>query len=365
MRVIRVIGALLLVGIISFCGPQKSDQRTPSRKKSKKGPSLNVKLDKPSPVSYGDTIQLTFSFSDTSAQDVTYNITQIDGSFALETKSKTISIPTSQLGGGSIRMKCEAILSNGLKSSRYKELDILAPEKPRSWELKVLKKYHHDRESFTQGLEVVDGVLYEGTGNYGGTRLRKLEIETGKVLQEMPLEDDIFGEGITVFNDKLYQLTYKSSRAFVYDAATLEREREHAFDFHTGEGWGLTHNDSVLIASDGSPFLYFLNPANFSELKRIKVFDNLGEIELLNELEYRNGALYANIYTSAEILIIDPKTGLVTDRIVARGIVDQADATRNMDVLNGIAFNPKTGNMLVTGKYWSKLYEVQMVPVTN
>ncbi len=365
MRVIRVIGALLLVGIISFCGPQKNEQRTPSPKKSKKGPSLKVRLDKPSPVGFGDTIQLSFSFNDTAAQDVSYSITQIDGSYAQETKSNSIAVPTTMLGGGNIRLKCEAVFSNGLKSSRYKELEILAPEKPRAWELKVLKKYPHDRESFTQGLEVEDGVLYEGTGNYGGTRLRKLEIESGKVLQEMPLEDDIFGEGITIFDDKLYQLTYKSSRAFVYDVETLERQSEHSFNFHTGEGWGLTHNDSVLIASDGSPNLYFLDPASFSELKRLKVFDNLGEVELLNELEYRNGSIYANIYTSAEIVIIDPKTGMVTDRIVARGIVDQADATRNMDVLNGIAFHPKTGNMLVTGKYWSKLYEVQLVPASN
>jgi glutaminyl-peptide cyclotransferase len=206
------------------------------------------------------------------------------------------------------------------------------------------------------------GFLYEGTGNYRESRIRKMELSTGNVLMERPMSDDVFGEGITIFGDKVYQLTYKGSRGFVYDLATFDPIDEFTYNTYTTEGWGLTHNDTALIASDGSAILYFFDPATIKETARLRVFNQRGEVSRLNELEYHDGIIYANIYTTAEIVAIDAGTGRVVGEYSVRGLIDRSEITTDMDVLNGIAINPLTGNFLITGKYWPKIYEVRPVP---
>jgi glutamine cyclotransferase len=292
-------------------------------------------------------------------------VTQPNSLFSISTNQSDFDIPTQSIGGGNIRLKFEATYSDGSKRSRYKEFLVLAAEKPKAYDLTVVRKYPHDPTSFTQGFLIYNNYLYEGTGTIGESRLRKMDLASGEVLQQQENEKEIFGEGITIFNDKIYQLTYKSGRAFIYDLNTFEPIEEYSFRSHTGEGWGLTNNDTALIASDGSAFLYFLSPNDFSEMKRLTVFDNQGEVENLNELEYYNGKIYANLYTTAQLVAIDPNSGQVTDTYLARGIVTQDDVTDNMDVLNGVTFNPGTGNMLITGKYWSKIYEVTPVAAKN
>lgn len=367
-RILRNTIALVVIALVVVnCG---GSENIPNRNTNRSSvgdnkPQLRIKLDKKSPVKFGESIHVSLEPTDSSLTIQSVKITQSNTPFSMVVDQADFDISTQEMGGGNIRLKFEATYSDGSTGSRYKEFLVLAAEKPNAYELSVVRKYPHDPTSFTQGFLIYDNFLYEGTGTTGESRLRKIDLATGKVLQQQENEKEIFGEGITIFDDKVYQLTYKSGRAFVYDLNSFEPIEEYSFRSHTGEGWGLTHNDTALIASDGSPYLYFLSTNDFSEMKRLTVFDNQGEVENLNELEYYNGKIYANLYTTAQLVAIDPSTGQVTDTYLARGIVTQDDVTDNMDVLNGVTFNPGTGNMLITGKYWSKIYEVTPVPAKN
>jgi glutaminyl-peptide cyclotransferase len=324
---------------------------------------LKLEMSKNGAYFFGDTIEIDVRTVEENVSVVSINVDdhQLGRDFGSFEGGK-IKLPTLLTGGGELRLRLIAQLSDSSESTRYKEIRVLAKKSPNQWKFETVQKYPHDKTSFTQGLLIHEGKLYEGTGNYGETRIRKLDLSTGRVLQERELESDIFGEGITIFEDKLYQLTYKSSKAFVYDLESLQLLSEASFFFETGEGWGLTHNDTSLIASDGSENLYFLDPAGFGELKRVRVFNDRGVIRNINEMEYRDGVIYANIYTQFIVVAIDAKTGEVLDQYDAREILRPEDQTRGMDVLNGIAINPANDNLLLTGKYWSKIYEVR--PVT-
>lgn len=362
----RIFIGFLLLGLVA-CTACENDSPTPRTVKrpglNKSQPPIRIKTDKTGNLLYGDTINLQFSSIDTSLIIDKIKLSSTDNpAFKLESDQLTIALSTADIGGGEQRVKVEASFSNGQKTTRYKEFKILSETPPRKWQFEVIRKYPHDPTSFTQGFLVHEGFIYEGTGNYGETKLRKVDLSSGKILKEKQLEQDIFGEGITIFNDKIFQLTYKSSKGFVYDLETFEREGDFIYNTHTSEGWGLTSNDSALIASDGSAYIFFLNPNDMSELGRIKVFNDQGEIGNINELEYRDGIIYANIYTTAVIIAIDANTGRVVDEYVASGIVSASEATSDMDVLNGIAFNPLNGNFLLTGKYWSRIYEARPIP---
>lgn len=362
----RVFFGCLIFGLLAItaCEDDNAQRRTVNRPGLiKSQPPIRIKTDKKGILIYGDTVSLQISSIDTSLQISRVNLSSTDNpAFAMESENLLISLPTSQLGGGEQRVKVDVEFANGQKSTRYKEFKILSETPPRKWNFEVIRKYPHDPTSFTQGFLVHEGFIYEGTGNYGETKIRKLDLVSGKVLKEKELEQDIFGEGITIFNDKIYQLTYKSSKGFVYDLNTFEREGDFIYNTFTSEGWGLTSNDSSLIASDGSAYIFYLNPTDMSEVRRIKVFNDKGEINNINELEYRDGVIYANIYTTAAIIAIDAESGRVIDEYLASGIVSPSEASSDMDVLNGIAFNPLNGNFLLTGKYWSRIYEVSPIP---
>jgi glutamine cyclotransferase len=279
--------------------------------------------------------------------------------------STDFKVSSKPLGGGDLRLKFKATYSDGKSATRYKEVVIRPKGVAADWKFEVVKKYPHDVSAYTQGFLVHEGYIYEGTGNYGESKLRKLDLTTGEVVQEKNLSEDIFGEGITIINDKIYQVSYKSGRGFIYDLESFNQLEEFTYYTQTSEGWGLTHNDTSLILSDGSSTLYFLNPKTRQVTKRLNVFDENGNVTRLNELEYTDGRIYANIYTEPYIVELDASTGQVLNRYTAKGIVDQTEANSNMDVLNGIAIHPMTGNLLVTGKYWSKIYEVRPVPLQD
>jgi len=327
------------------------------------GPTFRIRLMNAQGLAPGDT--LLFEVKPDKVED---RISKIevggvdDAKPFFETEKSTFSIPSNLIGGGEVRLKFTARFESGERSTRYKEARILASDEPNRFRFEVVAKYPHDVSAYTQGFLVHKGFVYEGTGNYGESRLRRVDLTTGNVLMEKPLDNDIFGEGITIYGDKLFQLTYKSGRGFVYDAEDFSKIDEFVYNTKTGEGWGLTHNDTCLIMSDGSSFLYFLDPDNFEIRKRLNVYDHNGNLNNLNELEYRDGVIYANVYTQPFILAIDASSGRVTDVYVASGIVDRSEANSEMDVLNGIAINPATGNLLLTGKYWSRIYEVRSVP---
>ncbi|MCA1762502.1 MAG: glutaminyl-peptide cyclotransferase [Flavobacteriales bacterium] len=360
---VRYTAIIILVLVLHSCGDGDNIREVNRGILGGSSPSLRVVMDGDKTVAFGDTIRMSVAPVDPDLVVESLELSFPDNpGLSIAATDSLVVIDTRELGGGKQRIKFSASFTNGETSNRYKEIDVLSPTPPKQWNFEVIRKYPHDPKSFTQGLLIHNGYLYEGTGNYNETRIRKTDLVSGKVHMEKEMDGDIFGEGITIYNDKVYQLTYKSSRGFVYNLDDFDLIDEHVYNTFTTEGWGLTHNDTALIASDGSSFIYFLSPDDFSELGRRKVFDHNGDVGGLNELEYIDGKIYANVYTTAKIVAFDPATGMVSDEYSAAGMVDRADATRNMDVLNGIAINPQNGNLLVTGKYWSKIYEVKPIP---
>lgn len=221
---------------------------------------------------------------------------------------------------------------------------------------KVVKTYPHDPNAFTQGLIFLDGFLYEGTGLNGRSGLRKVNLETGKVLQQKPIEEQYFGEGITDWGNELVQITWQNGVGFVYDRATFQRKKQFKYG---GEGWGITHDSTRLIMSDGSPVLRFLDPVTQAETGRIVVLDGRRPIANLNELEYVNGEIWANVWQTFRIARISPQTGQVLGWIDFSGIMKEST---DVDVMNGIAYDAKRDRLFVTGKLWPKIFEVKIVP---
>ena len=221
----------------------------------------------------------------------------------------------------------------------------------------VVNAYPHDSNAFTQGLVFENGVLYESTGLYGQSTLRRVELETGRILQSYTLPNQFFGEGITIFGDKIIQLTWQSNKGFVYDKFSFDLLQE--FSYST-EGWGITHDGSQLIMSDGTATLYFLDPETFEIVEQVDVYDT-GPVTKLNELEYIKGEVYANIWKEEKIAIINPQTGQVRAWIDLGGIQDLENQNTG-NVLNGIAYNAKEDRLFVTGKKWPKLFEIKLNP---
>jgi len=226
---------------------------------------------------------------------------------------------------------------------------------PVNYTYEVINVYPHDPNAFTQGLIIVEGVMFESTGLKGSSTLRRVDLETGNVLQNYALLEEFFGEGITVFDDKIIQLTYQQGIGFIYDKWSFDLLGE--FNYST-EGWGITTDGTQLIMSDGSAYLYFLDPETFEVIGRIEVWDD-GPVERINELEYINGEVYANIWLTDRIAIINPNTGQVTGWIDLTGIYTSETINSN-NVLNGIAYDTEGERLFVTGKRWSKLFQIEL-----
>ncbi len=222
----------------------------------------------------------------------------------------------------------------------------------------VVRTFPHDRDAFTQGLQYVDGFLYEGTGLNGRSSIRKVKLETGEVLQRRDTPPEYFGEGITVWQSHLYQLTWQSGVAFVYDLRTFSPRRTFSY---AGEGWGLTHDGTSLIMSDGSDALRFLDPGSFQERRRVRVTAAGGDVRELNELEHVKGEILANVWMSDRIARIDPRSGRVTAWIDLAGLLPPRERA-TVDVLNGIAYDPAGDRLFVTGKLWPRVFEIRLVP---
>jgi glutamine cyclotransferase len=223
----------------------------------------------------------------------------------------------------------------------------------------VLNVFPHDPQAFTQGLIYHEGYLYESTGLYGESSLRQVQLETGEVLRKIDLSEEYFAEGLALYEDRLFQLTWHERTGFIYgldDFSLLDQ-----FDYQT-EGWGLTHDGEHLIMSDGTNNLYFLDPNTLQITETIEVTFVGEEIVRLNELEYIRGEIYANIWQTDKIVRIDPTTGEVLGWIDLRGILPEELRTSETDVLNGIAYDPESGRLFVTGKLWPELYEIRLLP---
>jgi glutamine cyclotransferase len=222
----------------------------------------------------------------------------------------------------------------------------------------VVRTYPHDPRAFTQGLQYLDGVLYEGTGNLGESSIRKVKLETGEVLQKRDLAKEHFGEGIVVLKSELFQLTWQSRLGFVYDRDTFAPKRTFRY---AGEGWGLTHDGTTLIMSDGTDVLRFVDPATFKVRRTLKVTASGQPLRQLNELEYVKGEIFANVWMTDTVVRIDLKSGRVIGVIDLPNLLTPAERART-DVLNGIAFDAAGDRLFVTGKWWPKLFEIRLRP---
>ena len=235
---------------------------------------------------------------------------------------------------------------------------------PASMSYNIVNVYPHDPAAFTEGLEFKDGYLYESTGQYGSSDIRKVDLKTGKVLASNNMEPEYFGEGLTILNGKIYQLTYREGKGFVYDLKTLKKER--SFTFNTAEGWGMTNNGTYLIFDDGTNVLHYIDPNTFKEVKKLTVTDEHGPANEINEPEMIHGFIYANQWQTDNLLKIDTLTG----RVVARadlsnlrqigGIPAPSGRKNAPDVLNGIAYDSVGNRIFITGKNWPKLFEIRL-----
>ncbi|HUV00519.1 MAG TPA: glutaminyl-peptide cyclotransferase [Bacteroidales bacterium] len=235
---------------------------------------------------------------------------------------------------------------------------IYSDRTPKRVGFKVVHTYPHDRDAFTQGLFFQNGFLYEGTGQETGSSLREVELESGKILRQLNLESSVFGEGITLYRDRIFQVTWQNKVGFVYDRATFRLINKV---YYQTQGWGLTTMDDRIVMSDGSNVLYFIEPESFTIVSRIEAYDNEKKIDQLNELEYINGEIWANIWMSDLIARIDPATGAVNSYVDLAAIFPEANRQEvNADVLNGIAYDALNNRIFVTGKRWPKLFEIRI-----
>ncbi|RZW25470.1 MAG: glutaminyl-peptide cyclotransferase [Desulfobulbaceae bacterium] len=238
----------------------------------------------------------------------------------------------------------------------------LPSEIPRLLDYEVVREFPHDPEAYTQGLAYDRGTVYEGTGLYGKSSLRQIDLSTGRVERRYKHEKEIFGEGITVFHDRIYQLSWQNNLIFAFRKDDFSLHRTWPFD---KEGWGVTHDGEHLIVSDGSSLLYFLEPTTMEENHVIEVYDHTGPVQMLNELEFVKGRIYANIYRQDRIAIINPEDGAVTAYLDLSRLVTQVRNNKKTGVLNGVMHDPDNDRLFVTGKLWPSIFEIKIVPLVS
>jgi len=283
----------------------------------------------------------------------------VDGTKILVNNNKIrFTLPT--LGNKVLTAK---ITYEGETVNINKNLKVLSDKVPEIYTYTVINEYPHDTKAYTQGLEFHNDTLYESTGKNGQSFLRKLNFKTGEVYKQIDLDESYFGEGITILNDKIYQLTWKGGLGFIYDVNTFKKLDNFQYG-KSREGWGLTNDSSKIFKSDGSEKIWFLNPNTMTEYGYIETVTNSSIFNSANELEYVDGKIYANVYQRPSVMIIDSKTGAIEGVINFSGLSDMITKTENWDkvnyVLNGIAYHPERKTFFVTGKFWDKMFEVQI-----
>ena len=270
-----------------------------------------------------------------------------------------------QLAQSSAALKTSAPISSveAQQTTEESQPQLSAPVRVTTYQYEVVNTYPHDGAAFTQGLVYHQGQLYESTGLQGQSSLRRVELETGRVLRKTDIPQQYFGEGLALFDNKFIQLTWISGVAFQYDFNSFEQVNTFRYP---GEGWGITNDDQQLIMSDGTADIRFLDPTNFQEKRRVTVTDRGRTINRLNELEYIKGEIWANVWYTDRIVRIQPSTGYVIGWIDLAGLLSPADAQGKSDnVLNGIAYDAERNRIFVTGKLWPKLFEIRVVERKN
>lgn len=352
----------VMIFAVSCNGSVKSDNNTSAANETPKELSANlVNIEEPddgAKYTSGDKIILKLSLRGNITPDSVRVF--FDGESLATIKAVDIEYPidTKPSRLGRIPLKIMAYEGNKRPQVITHFITIFSDIKPDLYSYRVINMYPHDINAYTQGLVYHDGYFYESTGGEGKSTLRKVEIETGNVLKTHNLESKFFGEGLVLYDDRLFQLTWRNNVGFVYDIQSFEEiKRVH----YTTQGWGLTSNGKELIMSDGTNTLYFLEPEYFTVVSSIEVYDDNGQVWQLNELEYINEEVWANIYTTDRIARIDPSTGKVLAYIDLTGILPDEDRHPELAELNGIAWDNDNGRLFITGKNWPRLFEIELV----
>ncbi len=273
------------------------------------------------------------------------------------TAKLTFNVNTSSLGIGAKNMDLVATYKNGETYTDHRIIRVLSDIVPEVWNLTITNEFPHNTDNFTQGLEFDNGTLYESTGQFGQSKVAKVDIQTGVDIVKMGLDASHFGEGITILGETLYQITWTTGRCFTYDKNTLQPKSKE-FNF-SGEGWGLCNDGKSIIMSDGTERLTFRDPKTFSIQKTIEVYTNKEYVVNLNELEYIDGFIYANIWMTSKVVVIDPDNGKVIAVLDGNELMKKGQGVHG-DVFNGIAYNKDTKKLYMTGKRWNKLFEVNI-----
>ncbi|MGJ1432105.1 glutaminyl-peptide cyclotransferase [Sphingobacterium spiritivorum] len=323
---------------------------------TKKGKLEFVSPESGKVVILGQKVNLKLNFASTTLDSVVYSV---DGNVIgrkQDTSSLVVDSQTIGLGNKNLTAK---VYAEGKEDMAYSNV-IIVPESAKQYGFEIINTFPHDTSAFTQGLEFADGIFYESTGRYGLSSLRKVEVNTGKVLKKLDLDSKYFGEGMTIFGNKIVLLTWENNMGLVFDKATFNQTGTFNYE-NSKQGWGLTNDGQRLIKSDGSNKLYFLNAETYKEEGSIGVYDENGAVEQLNELEYIDGKVYANVYQKDIIVIIDPKTGAVTGQINLVGMYTNPERQSFDNELNGIAYDKAGKRLFLTGKKWNQLFEIKLV----
>ncbi|WP_118193531.1 glutaminyl-peptide cyclotransferase [Albibacterium indicum] len=314
----------------------------------------------PGNIYLGDTIKLQLNVPESEQTDsIVYYVN--DSVIEKSNGNDPIYFDSSKLRYGSQQLIAKHY-QNGELTERKVSVTVLPQQAPEQFSFSVVNSFPHDNGAYTQGLEYKDGFLYESTGEYGHSSLRKVNLKTGEVVQKVDLPQSQFGEGLTIVDNKILQLTWREGIGLVYDLTSFEKLKE--FNYQASrEGWGICYDGEKLIKSDGSNRLYFLDKDSYAETgEYIDVYNQSGAVDNLNELEFINGKIYANIYLTDKIAIIDPATGVVEGELNLIGLLPQKDHKPDTDVLNGIAYDKNQDRIFVTGKKWNTLFEIKLLP---
>ena len=350
MKIINLLALLCLTAIFISCNGKNDVTEKPVNISEITSPANKTK------VKSGSSVNITVSQKDNTKKIDSVQI-YIDDQIE---KTLTSSPFSYQWTSGKIGAKkiSTASYSNSNRENKSVYVEITSDIVPTVLKSSVIKTYPHNKESFTEGLFYDGKFLYESTGLNGKSAILKVQLETGNILKSAKLDNQYFGEGITMLNGKIFQLTWQSKIGFTYDAESFQKTGEFHYDT---EGWGMTNNGKELIMTDGTNIISFLDAVSQKVLYKLPVYDDKGPFNNLNEIEYVNGEIYANVWRTDVILIIDAQTGKIKSLIdLSELAVGESKKNSNVDVLNGIAWNAKNGTLLVTGKFWQNIYEIKI-----
>ncbi|MEL0456121.1 glutaminyl-peptide cyclotransferase [Flavobacteriaceae bacterium SZ-1-7] len=340
MQMFKFLTIIFLSSFIASCGSNSSQNYFTIKTNAEKGN-----------ISNAATLNLSIE------NKKNYTIDSV--SYLLSGKKVESTIPLKNFKLGKQALEATVYFNNE-KQSVSSQVTILNSELPKVYGFEILNEYPHDITSYTQGLEFFNDTLYESTGQNKESKLRKVDYKTGNIIKNINLADEYFGEGLTILNNKIYQLTWQKGTGFIYDLNTFEKLDSFRYG-NSKEGWGLCHDSNVIYKSDGTENIWLLNPETLVEEDYIQVCTNKGKIVGINELEWVDGKIYANRYQKNGVAIINPENGAVEGVIDFTALKNKVTQHSGLDVLNGIAYNPKTKTIFVTGKRWDKLFEVQVI----